>query len=196
VTGINGVGDAPAQSATFVMCRSTAAVEDDCSDGLDNDCNGLVDAADPACRGVAPGRSPLPAPLPLPPRRGASSPPPPPPRFKALSPPPPPFQSPCLPPACVPAGTQCGDRTCHIKLGENNVNCPMDCCGHKCGDGVCNAYAEDCRSCPADCRGSDALGFCCGGAAPASCDDPRCNRVAVPASAPRGSCTHSCTWPF
>jgi hypothetical protein len=324
VTGINGQGDAPPQSATFAVCRSTSAVEDNCFDGLDNDCNGLTDAADPACGPPSPppppffcgdgvckaddgettvtcpkdccvpwtcgdgvcdayagencgtcptdclgkvgsalccgggpangtgcgsaacllknrvnykcttacvprspsrAASPPPPPPPPPPVRAASSPPPPPPppppvRAASSPPPPPPppppvrdpsssapppppppprftgIPSPPPPPCTLPPGTVCGDGTCHIALGENNANCPTDCCGHRCGDGVCNAYAEDCRSCPTDCPGSDALGFCCGGGAPTSCDDPRCNRAAVPASALRGTCTRSCAWPF
>lgn len=32
------------------VCRYSAGFEDDCTDGLDNDCNGLTDAEDPACQ--------------------------------------------------------------------------------------------------------------------------------------------------
>ncbi len=40
-------------SATISFCRYTQARETSCTDGLDNDCNGLVDALDPACRPVS-----------------------------------------------------------------------------------------------------------------------------------------------
>ena len=31
------------------MCRYTQTTETDCTNGLDDDCNGLTDAKDPAC---------------------------------------------------------------------------------------------------------------------------------------------------
>ncbi len=40
--------------ATGFLCRYTSSTEDNCVDGLDNDCNGLTDAQDPACRGRIP----------------------------------------------------------------------------------------------------------------------------------------------
>ncbi|PNH11957.1 Autolysin [Tetrabaena socialis] len=37
-------------SATIQLCRFTELVETNCEDTIDNDCNGLTDAEDPACR--------------------------------------------------------------------------------------------------------------------------------------------------
>lgn len=48
-------------SARVWVCRQGAQAEnttDLCFDGLDNDCNGLVDSDDPACAGVAPVAAP------------------------------------------------------------------------------------------------------------------------------------------
>ncbi|KAG1673424.1 hypothetical protein FOA52_002189 [Chlamydomonas sp. UWO 241] len=78
--------DALSPGSTFAdvsFCVYTTTVETPasgtCSDGLDNDCNGLIDAADPACGGAV----------------TPSSPPPPPP---TASPPPPSASPPTLPP--------------------------------------------------------------------------------------------------
>ena len=67
-------------SATVSVCRNSTAVETGalCFNGLDDDCDGLVDAADPGCAAASPPPSllaaaPVPAAVSLPP-----SPPPPP----------------------------------------------------------------------------------------------------------------------
>lgn len=39
-----------ATHARVHICRYTELVETNCSDGLDNDCNGLADSRDPACK--------------------------------------------------------------------------------------------------------------------------------------------------
>ena len=36
-------------TATVRLCRYTQISETNCHDGLDNDCDGLVDMADPSC---------------------------------------------------------------------------------------------------------------------------------------------------
>ncbi|KAG1673422.1 hypothetical protein FOA52_002187 [Chlamydomonas sp. UWO 241] len=72
-----------ATSADVSFCEETPA-SGTCSDGLDNDCNGLIDTADPACAGAVTPSSPRPPPP-------VASPPPP-----SASPPPPPTAS--LPP--------------------------------------------------------------------------------------------------
>ncbi len=38
--------------ATDASWTEYAAIPEDCTDGFDNDCNGLIDAEDPACEGV------------------------------------------------------------------------------------------------------------------------------------------------
>jgi hypothetical protein len=38
-----------ASAASIAICRADGSVETSCSDGLDNDCDGLVDTADPDC---------------------------------------------------------------------------------------------------------------------------------------------------
>ncbi|KAG2443666.1 hypothetical protein HXX76_002015 [Chlamydomonas incerta] len=79
-----------ATNASIQLCHATAFEETDCSDGIDNDCDGLQDSDDPDCEdgGVAEDSSPPP-----PPGRAYNSPPPsPPPR-----PPPPPPSNPRLP---------------------------------------------------------------------------------------------------
>lgn len=37
-------------TAVASVCRFVATTEQDCSDGVDDDCDGLVDKADPDCR--------------------------------------------------------------------------------------------------------------------------------------------------
>ena len=74
-----------------------------------------------------------------------------------------------------------------VGQGENNLSCPTDCCSHKCGDGVCQPYVEDCCSCPQDCVGwlvASAVGVCCGGAA--GCNSSQSSAVV--------SCAASCSW--
>jgi hypothetical protein len=48
VVRVNSMG---ATSAAVSICRSQAAPETSCSDGLDNDCDGLIDGADTNCGG-------------------------------------------------------------------------------------------------------------------------------------------------
>lgn len=48
------------------VCRYNETVEATCNDGVDNDCNGLVDCYDPACGCPMPLPSPPPPPLPPP----------------------------------------------------------------------------------------------------------------------------------
>lgn len=47
----------------------------------------------------------------------------------------------------------CGDDACCGSCGENFDNCPLDCPGGYCGDGICNAQ-EEFADCPVDCHGS------------------------------------------
>lgn len=53
-------------AAVVSICRrsSTAETVDTCSNGLDDDCDGLIDAADPDCGGVLANSSPPPPPPP------------------------------------------------------------------------------------------------------------------------------------
>lgn len=67
-------------SAVVEVCRMSSAFEANCTDGVDNDCNGLVDAADPACQGNRPPDFPSAPPSPPPPFPPRPPKPPPPPR--------------------------------------------------------------------------------------------------------------------
>jgi hypothetical protein len=53
----------------------------------------------------------------------------------------------------------CGNGTCEPELGENALNCPVDCSG-VCGDGYCT-HDETNQTCPEDC--------------PADCGDAYCD---------------------
>ncbi|KAG1673456.1 hypothetical protein FOA52_002222 [Chlamydomonas sp. UWO 241] len=73
--------DALSPGSTFAdvsFCMYTTTEETPasgtCSDGLDNDCNGLIDAADPACGGAVTPSSPPPPPTASPPPPSASPP--------------------------------------------------------------------------------------------------------------------------
>jgi hypothetical protein len=44
VTGVSAAG------ASIAICRADGTTETSCGDGLDNDCDGLIDSADPDCR--------------------------------------------------------------------------------------------------------------------------------------------------
>lgn len=92
--------DKDLKSAVLSICRYKDDVESDykqCTDQVDNDCDGLFDADDPSCWPVlgisAPPPSPpppkTPSKSPPPPRQPARSPPPPRPKHKPPSPPPP-----------------------------------------------------------------------------------------------------------
>lgn len=82
-----------ADAALVEVCRMDAPFEMNCNDGIDNDCNGLVDTADPACWNplppVFPSLPPSPNP-PFPPRPPKPPPPPRPPSPPPRSRPPPP----------------------------------------------------------------------------------------------------------
>ena len=80
------------QSATVSICRKSTPSIEICDDGIDNDCNGLIDYQDPGCKVPFP---PSPPPKPPPPPLKPSPPPPPPP--KPSPPPPPPSPSPPKP---------------------------------------------------------------------------------------------------
>ena len=92
--------------ATVKLCLITSgqkAAETNCFDGLDNDCNGLTDSADPACGGggiiyTGTGGS-IPVASPPPPYYWWISPPPPP----STSPPPPASPPPSPPPSTPPS---------------------------------------------------------------------------------------------
>ncbi|GIL50640.1 hypothetical protein Vafri_6772 [Volvox africanus] len=89
-------------SATVTVCRSGGPNEaqggNSCADGLDNDCDGLVDYDDPDCNGVLPSPSPPPPP---------PSPSPPKPRSPPPSPRPPPRRPPSpRPPSPTPKAPQ------------------------------------------------------------------------------------------
>lgn len=83
------------QTATISLCRFSQKTEntyDDCTDGLDNDCNGVYDDQEITCRNVLgiPSDPPSPMPpFPSPPRPKKSPPPPPVPARPKKSPPPP-----------------------------------------------------------------------------------------------------------
>ncbi|GIL99793.1 hypothetical protein Vretimale_4769, partial [Volvox reticuliferus] len=78
-------------SATVELCRFTQRIETACDDGVDNDCNGLIDSDDPNCMSSPPPSPPSQPSLPLTPPNPPPSPNPP------KSPPPSP-PSPRLPP--------------------------------------------------------------------------------------------------
>lgn len=84
-------------SALVSICSYTLQKETECDDGLDDDCNGLIDMEDPACWSAMP---PPPPPMPSPPSPAKKrSPPPPPPKTKkAPSPSPPPVKAKKAPP--------------------------------------------------------------------------------------------------
>lgn len=45
----------------------------------------------------------------------------------------------------------CGDGICDQSIGENSLNCPIDCAS--CGDGICDgAIGESSTTCPLDCE--------------------------------------------
>jgi hypothetical protein len=46
----NGRIRAPQAVACTTVCTPTQTTETSCSDGLDNDCDGLIDGADPDCQ--------------------------------------------------------------------------------------------------------------------------------------------------
>ncbi len=138
--------------ARVALCRyGDVTAEVDCQDGRDNDCNGLIDAADPACAGRIP---------PAPPAVCV-------------------VDGVCQAPGCAagceecvrgkaPCGpTQvllvtCGAVTPHAASGkrgrvcccwcvhrETYLSCPLD-CPALCGDGACTG-AETAAACPQDC---------------------------------------------
>ncbi|GIL48040.1 hypothetical protein Vafri_4754 [Volvox africanus] len=90
----------PNVSATVIVCRSGGPNEaqggNSCGDGLDNDCDGLVDYSDPDCNGVLPSPSPPPTPP------SPSPPPPSPPPSPPPAPGPPPSPRPPRPPPPSP----------------------------------------------------------------------------------------------
>jgi hypothetical protein len=63
---------ADSSAAVVSICRnsSTSETPETCSNGLDDDCDGLIDAADPDCGAVSPLSSPPPASPPPPPTAG------------------------------------------------------------------------------------------------------------------------------
>jgi len=87
-------------------------------------------------------------------------------------------------PPCIGPGPCDTDGVC--ETGEDCVNCPGDCpsgAGAACGNGACEiADGEDCLSCPDDCNGKQggkpSSRYCCGdgdGSSPVGCEDPRCD---------------------
>ena len=99
----------PNINAYISFCLPTGPYEI-CGDGLDNDCNGLIDSYDPACYGVNPSPSP--------------------------PPPPPPTVTPYCGDGicngnenvsnCVVDCHFCGDKICTWPY-ETSINCPIDC---------------------------------------------------------------------
>jgi hypothetical protein len=94
---------ADATSANIRICRATSANEtgDLCFDGIDNDCDGLIDSKDPDC---IPGGGGVPSPASRNPPPYLSFPPPSPP--VTPSPPPHPSPSPPPPPMMAPVGSR------------------------------------------------------------------------------------------
>ncbi|GAX78725.1 hypothetical protein CEUSTIGMA_g6163.t1 [Chlamydomonas eustigma] len=144
-TGFNGT------AASTSVCRYTETVETNCHDGLDNDCNGLVDSQDPACGGggtcgngvcQAP-ENPLTCPADCSHTCGDA--------YGCAAP----LNPANCPQSCPPV---CGDGYC---VGSETVfSCPQDCPG-TCGDGVCNSYfGESLSTCPQDCPGACGDGIC------------------------------------
>jgi predicted MPP superfamily phosphohydrolase len=118
-------------------CGAPPEFETNCSDGLDEDCDGWADCSDPTGECDSD-------------------------------------------PACL-----CGNGTCDT--GEDCGICSIDCISGGvvgvCGNGVCEpANGEDCVSCSADCAGvqtgKPSGRYCCGdgdGVNPVSCGDARCS---------------------
>jgi len=69
---------------------------------------------------------------------------------------------------CDPQNAKCGDNICTKAAGEDCKSCPADCKGKDClvcGDQFCDkANGEDCKSCVKDC------GECVGGCGDGKCD--------------------------
>ncbi|NLZ74310.1 hypothetical protein GX917_00130 [Candidatus Falkowbacteria bacterium] len=61
----------------------------------------------------------------------------------------------------IEGGGYCGDGYCQRKINgkmmENKCNCPVDCVGSCCGDGVCDEGIENNQNCPADCHCGDGV---------------------------------------
>jgi hypothetical protein len=134
-------------SATVTVCAVRQSTETTCDDGIDNDCDGLVDSEDPDCGGTgAPSRDP---------------------QFDKGA-----VKSMCGNGVCEKARGEsaalcprdcpavCGDKFCDKLRKETAKTCPAD-CPARCGDDYCDAKrGESVRTCSHDCPGSCGDKYC------------------------------------
>lgn len=119
-------------NAIVGFCKRSSMFEENCVNGEDEDCDGLIDSEDPDCALFGP-RTSIPSEM-----------------WQCNN------NMQCdwmefawnCPSDC---DARCGDRYCDKLRGENVKTCPFDCEGF-CGDGVCHARGnETWRNCRVDC---------------------------------------------
>lgn len=130
---INTWTAAPMSTRVGFCAYPTSFFEDNCVDGLDNDCDGLFDAEDPDCVVTIPTS------------------------YATIKPC---CNNDGVCDFCEFAWNcggdclgRCGDRFCDKMRGENVRTCPWDCTG-RCGDGVCHGQGlgnETWKTCRQDC---------------------------------------------